>query len=298
MVMEAHLRDLRYFTVLAEELNFTRAAERLFITQPALSKQIRQLEQQLRVTLIVRDKRGIGLTAAGAALLPQARALLEQWSEARRIVGEAAAAENSVLTAGMSTSVGRGLLSAAREAFVRHRPTWSTRMRQVNWDDPTAGLGSGDVDVAFVWLPFPGHDSFNMRVLVREPRWVAFCHDHWLAGRDRVDFTELLDEPFIAMPESAGSLRDHWLAIAERGGRPARIGATVWNAEETFAAVEEGSGIVLLSAGNAEIYRRPGIGVTPVTGIEPAVMAVAWHKDDQRAVIRDFVEAAANAADA
>lgn len=295
MVMEPHLRDLRYFTVLAEELNFTRAAERLFITQPALSKQIRQLEQQMRVTLIVRDKRGIGLTAAGAALLPQARALLEQWREAQRIVDDAAAAENSSLTVGMSTSVGRGLLCAARDGFVRNRPAWRTRMRQVNWDDPTAGLGSGEVDVAFVWLPFPEHDSFDVRVLVREPRWVAFCHDHWLAGRDKVDFTELLDEPFIAMPESAGSLRDHWLAIAERGGRPARIGATVWNAEETFAAVEEGSGIVLLSEGNAEIYRRPGIGVTPVTGIEPAVMAIAWRKDDQRAAIRDFVEAAASA---
>ncbi len=294
MVMEAHLRDLRYFTVLAEELNFTRAAERLFITQPALSKQIRQLEQQLRVTLIVRDKRGIGLTAAGEALLPQARVLLEQWREAQRVVADAA--ENSVLTVGMSTSVGRGLLCAAREGFVRNRPAWRTRMRQVNWDDPTAGLGSGEVDVAFVWLPFPQHDSFDVRVLVREPRWVAFCHDHWLAGRDGVDFTELLDEPFIAMPDSAGSLRDHWLAVAERGGRPARIGATVRNAEETFAAVEEGSGIVLLSEGNAKIYRRPGIGVTPVTGIEPAVMAIAWRKDDHRATIRDFVEAAASAA--
>ncbi|WP_040780982.1 LysR family transcriptional regulator [Nocardia pneumoniae] len=294
--MEAHLRDLRYFTVLAEELNFTRAAERLFITQPALSKQIRQLEQQLRTTLIVRDKRGIGLTAAGEALLPQARALLEQWSEAQRIVGEAAAAEESVLTVGMSTSVGRGMLSAAREAFTRHRPTWRTRMRQVNWDDPTAGLGSREVDVAFVWLPFPGHDSFDVHVLAREPRWVAFSPGHWLAARESVEFTELLDEPFIAMPESAGSLRDHWLAVAERGGRPVRIGATVWNAEETFAAVEEGSGIVLVSEGNAEIYRRPGIGVIPVTGIDPAVMAIAWRKHDRRAVIRDFVEAAASAA--
>ncbi|MEV0298316.1 LysR family transcriptional regulator [Nocardia sp. NPDC050710] len=290
------MRDLRYFTVLAEELNFTRAAERLFITQPALSKQIRQLEQQLRVALIVRDKRGIGLTAAGAALLLQARALLEQWREAQRVVSAAAAAENSVLTVGISTSVGRGLLSAAREGFVRTHPTWRTRLRHVNWDDATAGLGSEEVDVAFLWLPFPGHDSFNVRVLVREPRWVAFCHDHWLAGRNGIDFADLLDEPFIAMPESVGSLRDHWLALAERGSHPVRIGATVWNAEETFAAVEAGSGIVLLSAGNAEIYRRPGIGVTPVTGIEPAVMAVAWRKDDQRAAVRYFVEAAAGAA--
>jgi DNA-binding transcriptional LysR family regulator len=290
--MEAHLRDLRYFTVLSEELNFTRAAERLFISQPALSKQIRQLEGLMRVQLIVRDTRGISLTAAGEALLPAARVLLEQWDEAQRLVSAAAATENSVLAIGLSTSIGRGLLPAAREAFRQRCPTWSTKMRQIHWDDVSVGLASSEVDIAFLWLPFPGQEAFQVRAVAREPRWVAFRDDHWLARRDEIDFTELLDEPFIALPEAAGSLRDHWLATDERKGRPARIGAIVSNPEETFAAVEEGSGIVLLAGGNAAIYRRPGLGAIPVSGLGPSVMAIAWRKDDHRDVIRDFVDAA------
>ncbi|SEH00905.1 DNA-binding transcriptional regulator, LysR family [Nonomuraea solani] len=273
----------------AEELSFTRAAERLFISQPALSKQIRQLEELMRVRLFDRDRRTVRLTAPGEALLPAARELLRQWDEAQRAVGDAATA--SWLTVGLSTSVGRGLLRTLRERFAERRPGCELRFRQVNWTDPTAGLAEGEVDVAFVWVPFPGQDDLNVRVVAREPRWVAFRHDHWLAGRDEVGFAELLDERFVALPESAGLLRDHWLATDERGGRPPVVCTTVTNAEETFAAIESAGTIVLLAAGNAEIYRRPGIMTIPVTGLSPSVLALAWRPGDHRSIIRDLVEA-------
>lgn len=275
----------------AEELSFTRAAERLFISQPALSKQIRQLEELMRVRLFDRDRRTVRLTAPGEALLPAARRLLQQWDEAQQAVDAAVAAEASRLTVGMSTSVGRGLLGTLRERFTERRPACDLRLRQVNWTDPTAGLAEGEVDVAFVWLPFPGQDDLNIRVVAREPRWVAFRHDHWLAGRDEVAFAELLEENFLALPESAGPLRDHWLATDERGGRSPVVCTTVTNAEETFAALESGDTIVLLAAGNAEIYRRPGIMTIPVTGLSPSVLALAWRPGDHRSTIRDLVEA-------
>ncbi|MFC4048102.1 LysR family transcriptional regulator [Actinomadura syzygii] len=291
--MDAHLRDLRYFVAVAEDLGFTRAAERLFISQPALSKQIRQLEELMRVRLFDRDRRAVRLTAPGEALLPVARELLQRWDEAQRAVADAAAAESSLLTVGMSTSVGRGLLGTLRDRFAERRPGCDLRLRQVNWTDPTAGLADGEVDVAFVWLPFPGQDDLNVRVVAREPRWVAFRHDHWLAGRDEVRFAELLDESFLALPESAGPLRDHWLAIDERGGRPPVVCATVTNSEETFAALESGDAIVLLAAGNAEIYRRPGIMTIPVTDLSPTELALAWRPGDHRGIIRDMIEALA-----
>ncbi|MFE3450059.1 LysR family substrate-binding domain-containing protein [Nonomuraea sp. NPDC059194] len=199
------------------------------------------------------------------------------------------AADASRLTVGMSTSVGRGLSGTLRERFTERRPGCDLRLRQVNWTDPKAGLAEGEVDVAFVWLPFPGQDDLNVRV--REPRWVAFRHDHWLAERDEVDFAELLDEKFLALPQSAGLLRDHWLATDERGGRPPVVCTTVTNAEETFAALESGDTIVLLAAGNAEIYRRPAIMTIPVTGLSPSVLALAWRPGDHRSTIRDLVEA-------
>jgi DNA-binding transcriptional LysR family regulator len=295
--MDAHLRDLRYFVAVAEELNFTRAAERLFVSQPALSKQIRHLEEGLRARLFDRDRRAVALTAAGKALLPLAGELIRSWDEAQRAVSDAAAAEAAVLTVGLSTSIGRGLLQGVRERFAERRPGWRVQYRQINWDDATAGLAEGRVDVALVWLPIPGQEDFRTRVVAVEPRWVALRDDHRLAAREEVAFGELLDEPFLALPASAGPLRDHWLALDERGGREARIGAVVHNAEETFAAVEEGSGIVLLAAGNARIYRRPGIAALPVTGLPPTELAVAWRPDDHRAVLRDFVEAWAPADD-
>ncbi|NKZ02165.1 LysR family transcriptional regulator [Actinomadura latina] len=290
--MDAHLRDLRYFVAVAEELSFTRAAERLFLSQPALSKQIKQLEEQLRVRLFDRDRRTVALTAAGRALLPAARDMLRAWDEAQRAVSDAAANDASVLTVGLSTSVGRGLLADMRERFAERRPTWSIRFRQVNWDDPTAGLADGDVDVAFVWLPIPRQEAFNIQVVAEEPRWVALRDDHLLAGRESIAFEELLDEPFLALPDEAGPLRDFWLAVDDRGGKPARVGAIVSNADETFAALEDGSGVVLMASGNAAIYRRPGITAIPVTGLSPCRLAVAWRAGDHRSVIRDLLHTA------
>src|ERR1700676_3097098 len=115
--MDAHLRDLRYFVAVAEGLSFTRAAARVFVSQPALSKQIRQLEDGLRVRLFDRDRRTIRLTAPGQILLPAARDLIRTWDEAQRAVSDAAAAEAAVLTIGLATSVGRGLLQRARTRF-------------------------------------------------------------------------------------------------------------------------------------------------------------------------------------
>lgn len=291
MAMDAHLRDLRYFVATAEELNFTRAAERLFISQPGLSKQIRQLEDGLRVRLFNRDRRTVTLTASGAALLPRARELVQLWDEAQRAVSDAAAAEAAVLTLGISTSTGRGLLPAIRARLAERRPNWRLQVRQIDWADATAGLAGGETDLALLWLPFPGQEAFAVQVVATEPRWVALPAGHRLAAAAEIPFAALLDEPFLALPESAGVLRDHWLAVDERGGRPVRIGGVVANADETFEAVAEGLGVVLLAAGNAAIYRRPGVIARPVTGLAPSRLALVRRPDDHRTVLRDVLDA-------
>ncbi|MBL1091103.1 MULTISPECIES: LysR family transcriptional regulator [Streptomyces] len=289
--MDAHLRDLRYFVATAEELNFTRAAERLFISQPGLSKQIRQLEDGLRVRLFDRDRRTVTLTASGAALLPRARELVQLWDEAQRAVSDAAAAEAAVLTLGISTSTGRGLLPAIRARLAERRPNWRLQVRQIDWADATAGLADGETDLALLWLPFPGQEAFAVHVVATEPRWVALPAGHRLAAAAEIPFAALLDEPFLALPESAGVLRDHWLAVDERAGRPVRIGGVVANADETFEAVAEGLGVVLLAAGNATIYRRPGVVARPVTGLTPSRLALVRRPDDHRTVLRDVLDA-------
>lgn len=290
------MRDLRYFVAVAEELHFTRAAERLFISQPALSKQIRLLEEQLRVQLFTRNRRTVALTAPGEALLAPAREMIAAWDTAQRLVADAAAAAGAVLRIGFQTSIGRGLLPRVNAEFAQLRPIWQLQLRQIDWSDPTGGLADRTSDLAILWLPVPtADDKFSVLVLAEEPRHVALPTNHPLADQPEIDFDDLLDEPFLALPADAGQLRDYWLAIEHRNGHPVRIGAVVANAEETFEAVIAGLGVVLLSAGNAQIYQREGITTCPVRGISPSQLALVWHTDDHRDAVRDFQRATLSA---
>ncbi|MFF1300387.1 MULTISPECIES: LysR family transcriptional regulator [unclassified Streptomyces] len=292
MTTDVHLRDLRYFLAVAEDLHFTRAAERLYVSQPALSKQVRALERQLGVELFRRDRQGVTLTGAGEALLPHARRVLADWAEGAAAVAAARSAQRGTLVVGMSTSPGRGgLLPAIRSRFTADRPDAALRVRQVSWEDPTAGLADGDADVAFVWLPLPDADRYAWTVVAEEPRLIALPETHPLASRPELDFADLADEPFLALPDSAGPLRDHWLALDERAGRPARVGAEIAGTEETYEALVAGLGICLVAEGNAPLITLGGVVTRAVRGVSPSRYVLAWRKGDRRPLVRAYAEA-------
>ncbi|MBS2965795.1 LysR family transcriptional regulator [Actinocrinis puniceicyclus] len=292
--MDVHGRDLRYFVAVAEELHFTLAAQRLFISQPALSKQVRLLEKALGADLFARDRRGVRLTPAGEALLPHARRVLEAWAEARAALEQARATEETRLVIGMSTSPGRGgMLPAVRSRLTEAHPAAVLELRQVGWQDPTAGLADGSSDVAFVWLPVADRRRYRWIVMAAEPRHVALPSRHPLAAKDAVVMADLVDEPFLALPESAGALRDFWLAADERGGRAARIGAVVNNPDETYEALVDGRGVCLVAQGNATLLTRGDVVTRPVTDIGACNLALAWRADDARPLVRAYARAAA-----
>ncbi|MFD8043489.1 LysR family transcriptional regulator [Streptomyces chartreusis] len=293
MAMDVHVRDLRYFVAVAEELHFTRAAERLYVSQPALSKQVRALERHLGVELFRRDPQGVTLTEAGAALLPHARRVLDAWSEGAAALEAARVAARSTLVVGMSTSPGRGgLLPAIRSRFTAAHPDTVLRLRQVSWEDPTAGLADGDADIAFVWLPLPDAERYGWTVVAEEPRLVALPDTHRLASRPEIDFADLLDEPFLALPAGAGPLRDYWLALEERAGRPPRIGAEIAGTEETYEALVAGLGVCLVATGNAPLITLGGVVTRPVRGLAPSRFALAWRREDaRRPLVRAYAEA-------
>src|SRR5262249_36293259 len=150
MVMDVHVRNLRYFAAVAEDLHFSRAAERLYVSQPALSKQLRLLERQIGAPLVHRDRRGVRLTPVCQALLPRAPQVVAAWDRGWNAAEHARNAQRTALVAGMSTSPGRGgLLPAIRSRFTALRPEATVELRQVSWEDTTAGLADGTVDVAF-----------------------------------------------------------------------------------------------------------------------------------------------------
>ncbi|PWG07304.1 LysR family transcriptional regulator [Streptomyces sp. V2] len=292
MVMDVHGRDLRYFAAVAEELHFTRAAERLFVSQPALSKQIRMLERQLGAPLFERDRQGVRLTPVGAALLPHAHQVLAAWDAAKEAVETVRAGQRTTLLVGMSTSPGRGgLLPAIRSRFTDAHPDATVKLRQVGWEDATAGLADSSTDLAFIWLPLPDPDRYTWLVVAEEPRLVALSEKHPLATKETLDFADLLNEPFLALPEAAGPLRDHWLALDARGDSPPHIAAEIASTEETYEALVDGRGICLLAAGNAPLITLGGVITRPVHGLSPSHLALAWRTDDHRPLVLAYAHA-------
>lgn len=292
--MDVHTRDLRYFLAVAEELHFTRAAERLFISQPALSKQIRMLEQTLALALFERRGRDVSLTAAGATLLPHARSVVSAWDTAHDAVEASKRAQATTLTIGMSTSPGRnGLLPAIRSRFSELAPHAQLVLHHVGWDDPAAGLADGSSDIAFIWLPIQDQGRYDWVTVAEEDCLIAMSEHHPLADRDSLDFGELLDEPFLALPESAGSLRDYWLALDSRGDHPPVIGAVITSPDETYEALVDGRGICLLAAGNEPSIKRGGVITRPVSGVPRCVLALAWLRSSANPLVRLYARAAA-----
>lgn len=296
--MDVDTRLLRYFVAVAEEGSLTRAAERLYVSQPALTKQIKHLEAQLGARLFTRSKAGMTLTEPGRVLAGRATELLAALSRTLQEVKAAAGREERVLRVGYLASAANEDTRPIVEEFGRRRPDWRVAMRQSSWSDPTAGLATGDVDVALVRLPFPGQDDLRVDVLFSEPRWVALPADHSLAGRDTIAFRDLLDEPFVAAPAETGAWRDFWLAAEAREGRPVRIGAVVDQPDDWLGAIDQGHGIALAPESAARFYARPGIVYRPVTGIAPSRVGVARTvAADTDPVVRDFVRCCAHIRD-
>ncbi|MFI2230979.1 LysR family transcriptional regulator [Nocardia testacea] len=289
--MDVDTRLLRYFAAVAAEGNLTRAAARLFVSQPALTKQIRQLENLLGVELFARSREGMALTPAGEALAGRVPALLGEWDLALRETRQAAGRAARVLRVGFLASAANEATPRIIAEFARRRPGWRVDMRQASWGDPTGGLADGEVDIALLRLPFPGQDRLRVRELFSEPRWVALASAHPLASRKSIDFADLLDEPFVAAPAETGGWRDYWLGVDERTGRAPRIGAVTDQPDEWLSAIANGYGIALAPESSARFYARPGITYRPVTGVAPSRVGVAWKAEPEPdPVMRAFVE--------
>jgi DNA-binding transcriptional LysR family regulator len=288
--MDVDTRLLRYFVAVAEEGTLTSAAERLFVSQPALTKQIKQLEAKLGVRLFTRTRTGMTLTEPGRALGERAPALLADWDQVLRETKSAASRAACVLRVGFMASAANEATPRIIAEFTRRRPGWRVDMRQAAWSNPSAGLADGDVDVALLRLPFPGQDALQTTVLFTEPRWIALPTGNPFVACDVIPFRDLWDEPFVAAPPESGWWRDYWLAIDERDGHPVRIGAVTTQPDDWLSAIANGYGMALAPASAARFYARPGITYRPVSGVSPSQVGVAWARaDDTNPVVQDFV---------
>ncbi|MFG2822749.1 LysR family transcriptional regulator [Kitasatospora sp. NPDC048365] len=277
--MDMDTRLLRYFAAVCEEGQLTAAAARLRIAQPTLTKQIRRLEEQLGVQLFRRSRAGMVPTPAGQVLAGRAGFLLAGWDEALRATREAANRAGGVLRVGFEGAtinlVGRAIV----EEFALRMPGWQVQMRQNNWFDETSGLLTGDIDLALWHAPPSITDRYGCADLGTEERWAALAADHPLAARAELDFAELLDEEFVAIPQEAGHWRDYWLGVEERRGHPVRIGAVAHNADEWLAAVACGQGIGFAPQSMSRLAARPDVVHRPVRGLSASRVGLYWPLD-------------------
>jgi DNA-binding transcriptional LysR family regulator len=277
MSTDLDLRRLRYFVAVAERLHFSRAAEELLIAQPALSRQIRALEKELRTELFVRDSRRVELTDAGRQLLDDARPLLAAADAARRRVDRAAHAART-LVVGFRTGI--RITDAVRDFTAAH-PEVTVEVRRVEWDDQAESVLDGRVDLAYVRLPVLG-PGLSLTRLFSEPRMAALPASHPLAARDSLTAADLARQTEI-LHLCANPVQD------PGGSRPVSAVRTV---EEKLEYVAAGRGICYLPLSATDLYRRADIRYVPVVDLPPDEVALA-HAAGRRSPLTDaFTEAA------
>jgi DNA-binding transcriptional LysR family regulator len=283
-------RNLRYFVAVAEELHFSRAAERLYIAQPALSEQIRRLERDLGVELLRRTTRKVELTPAGEEFLVRARRIL---AEADAAMGEAErAARGEVGRLRVSTLGTAGIESVPRimRAFGAERPNVALDLIPVSLEDHSGGLHDGATDVAFVWRPFRD-DGLAFEPVAEDPRVAVLPVGHRLADRDRVRMQDLIDEPWPHVDTDPVALA-FWTCADYRDGRPARRGPTIASMEQVFEAVRAGLCISTSPRSLASVQPWPGLVFVEVEDLSPAALALGWREADETPVVQAFVEIA------
>lgn len=198
-------RRLEYFIAVAEEMSFTRAAQRLHVTQSTLSAGIKALESELKAELVTRSTRSVKLTEAGSALLPEARAALEALDRARAAVEPISAGLRGSLTVGMLTSMTIVDVPALAGDFHRRHP--GVRLRITMSQRGTAGLveeiKESRMDVAFVGTHVRD-EHLNVTPIKKYDLQLLVAEDHPLAQRDTVRLSDVAGEPFIEMPMGFG----------------------------------------------------------------------------------------------
>lgn len=287
------LRHLEAFAVLAHELNFTRAAARLHLTQQALSSQVRQLESRIGATLFDRTTRTVTLTDAGRTLHEHVPRIMDAVERAMSETRETVSGERGTLTVGLAGVAGLDLTPRVLRAFAEARPLVALTVRNIDFSDPSGGLLSGAVDVALLWLPVP--DGVEVVALLQDPRVAVLAADHPLASRAELTAAELAAEPFVWIEEMDPVSRDHWTLGEHRGGAAPRVGATISGFEDLFAAVRAGRAVAAPPSSVVASLPWTDLVSRPVTGLSPATLAVCHRAGDDRPLVAAFVTQAVGA---
>jgi DNA-binding transcriptional LysR family regulator len=287
------LRDLRYFVAVADELHFGRAAQRLFISQPALSQQIRRLEAELGLSLLERNRRGVRLTSEGAAFLVEAIATVQQADRALEVARTLAEGSSGQLRLSHLRTMPRGLPERIVSEYQRRYPGVELIPESGSTEQNVVRLRDGLLDLAFVLAPLQDAPELDALEITAEPFVVAMPSGHPLSRRRRLRREDLHGVPLVYFPRhNSHAFYDSSLTQVYGDGEPPIV-RTEPNEERMLIAVSEGAGITMLLAARAPTLRFPGVVYRRFVEPEPTgVLAVAFqHRPSLPA--RRFVDLAA-----
>lgn len=282
------VRRLRYFVAIAEELHFGRAAERLHVVQPALSRQMVELERAIGATLFDRTRNQIKLTPAGSALLPRARNILASIVEAARLVRLAGEGKTGILNIGFVGSATYSVLPQILNGFRRSNPDVQLLLHAMNTAELQVALIDRRIDAAFAR---PGIDDPEVidEPLLHEKLVVALPEDADLAARDSLTLSDLAGRPFVLYPHHPRpSFADTILELCRGAGFSPVVAQETMDLQTALGFVAAGAGVSLVPASVAGSHRL-GITYRPVEAPAPTTtLSLSYRRDNRQAVLSTF----------
>jgi DNA-binding transcriptional LysR family regulator len=285
------LRHLRYFVAVAEELNVRRAAERLHVSQPPLSRQIHDLEAEMGTKLFVRSQHGVQLTEAGRFFLKEARQILSQSQRAVRLAQAAGRGEAGRLDLAYNAAFFDPNFARVIRQFRKRFPSVELRIRDLLTYQQVQELLEKQIDLGYVGLRFAELERELAFECVRKAAlWVAIPPGHPLARQRQVALRALAKEPFVAPPRSAPAYRELLLKFCRTAGFTPEIVQEGNNAQCMLELVCAGVGVALVPDTfqkllPIEVEFRP---LTPK--MPPLEFHIAWHRKNQSPLLKAFLE--------
>jgi DNA-binding transcriptional LysR family regulator len=291
------LRHLRYFSTVATELHFGRAAEKLHIAQPPLSKQIQDLETELGFELFTRTKRSVALTPAGQAFLGEVTQIFQHLDRAIDLGKKTSRGELGQISIGFVGSATYNILPVMLQQFRDRYPHLQIELHELTTDRQLIWLREGRIDVGLIRPPIID-SNFASQVIFQEPLVVALPSNHHLAKLDTIELSLLAAEPFILFPRQlAPGLYDPIITICQAAGFSPQVVQECIQMQTIVSLVSANMGVSILPASIQEAQRQ-GVVYKPIaaaSGIEKlATIAIVWRLNDDSPTIQRLLEIVLN----
>ena len=285
------LRHLRYFVAVAEELNFRRAAGRLHLAQPALSTQIKNLEEKLGVRLFERTTRSVMLTQTGQVFLGEARAILAAAAQAEQLVRKAEHGLVGTLRVGVITPATGPLLAKVLRHFHQKYPGVQLSLSALTSAEQLRRLRAGELDAGLLRPPVTSPE-LDSRFVEQAPQVLALPAGHRLARKRRLEWKDFNGEGLVMIhPDQQHSFYDPFIAACVKAGAKTHVAQYAQDVQIKMWLISAGFGIAPVTATLVEI-RRPGVVFRPLPpGLPPVQTVLVWRRLDASApVVKNFLD--------